>query len=76
VRSIREEDTTTMLCTECGGVVVTRIVADIRPDQGRVWFWALRCSCCERLVDAGLKPDRHSCASTGETPLRRFPFPS
>jgi hypothetical protein len=63
-----------MLCTECGGPVVTRIFADIRPDEERVWFWALRCGRCEHLVDAGLKPDSHSCASTRKDPLRKFPF--
>lgn len=48
-----------MLCTECGGAVITKVFTDIRPSQGRVWFWALRCSRCGRLADAGLRPDRH-----------------
>jgi len=62
-----------MLCTRCGGAVVTRIFADFRADQERVWFWALRCSMCGHLVDAGLKPDIHSCTSIREHSWRKFP---
>ena len=58
-----------MLCTECGGAVVTKVFTDIQPSQSRVWFWALQCSLCSRLVDAGLRPDAHSCASSREHPL-------
>jgi len=63
-----------MLCAECGGAVVTRIVADFQPDQTRVWFWALRCSQCGHLVDAGLRPDARSFASTWEHPLWKPPL--
>jgi len=49
-----------MLCPECNGAVVTRIFADFRPDQSRVWFWALRCSQCGCLIDAGLRQDSHA----------------
>lgn len=49
-----------MLCTECGGAVITKVFTDIRPDQGRVWFWALRCGRCGHLADAGLSPDTHA----------------
>jgi hypothetical protein len=63
-----------MTCTECGGVVVTRIFTDIQPDQNRLWFWALRCSQCGHLADAGLRPDTHSCTSSRERPLRKSHF--
>jgi hypothetical protein len=65
-----------MLCAECGGAVVTRIVADFRPDQRRVWFWALRCSQCGRLVDAGLRSDARALAFTRELPFRKPPLES
>ncbi len=62
-----------MICTECGGAVVTRIFTDFRPDQIRVWFWALRCSQCGHLADAGLRPDSRSCASSWTHPLWNAP---
>jgi hypothetical protein len=58
-----------MICTECGGAVVTKIFTDIRPDQNRVWFWALRCSQCGHLADAGFRPDTHSYTSSWEHPF-------
>lgn len=63
-----------MLCTECGGAVVTRIVADFRPDQSRVWFWALRCSQCDRLVDAGLRSDARALVFTWERAFWKPPM--
>ena len=63
-----------MLCTECGGTVVTRILAEIRPDQSRVWFWTLRCGQCGRLVDAGLRPDAPSGASSWVHPFSKPPL--
>ena len=65
-----------MLCTECGGAVVTRVFTEIQPNQGRVWFWALRCSQCGHLADAGLRPDSRSFASSWERPLGKSPFES
>jgi len=58
-----------MRCTKCGGVVVTKIFAEVRPDQPRVWFWALRCSRCDYLVDAGLRPEPHSYVASRILPL-------
>jgi len=63
-----------MLCTECGGAVVTKVFTDFRPNQNRVWFWALRCCQCGHLADAGLRPDSHACASSCEHPLWRAHF--
>ncbi len=63
-----------MLCTECGGTVVTRIFAEIRPEHGRMWFWALRCGQCGRLADAGLRPDTTSCPSKWIHPMWRPPL--
>ena len=58
-----------MLCTECNGAVVTKIFADFRPDQGRVWFWALRCSQCGYLIDVGLRRDSQACIPSRDHPL-------
>jgi len=58
-----------MACTECGEVIVTKIFTDIRPDQNRVWFWALRCSQCGHLADAGLRLDTHAYTPSWEHPL-------
>jgi len=63
-----------MLCTECGGAVVTKVFTDLQPNQNRVWFWALRCSQCGHLADAGLRPDSHACASSWEHPLWKAHF--
>ncbi len=60
-----------MLCTECGGAVVTKIFTDFGPNQSRVWFWALRCSHCGHLVDAGLRPDAHACIPSEDHQLRK-----
>lgn len=49
-----------MRCTECGGAVITKVFMDNRPDHSRVWFWALRCSRCGHLADAGLRRDTHA----------------
>ena len=58
-----------MLCTECGGAVVTKVFTDIRQNQSRVWFWALRCNHCGHLADAGLRPDMQSQRSSLDHPL-------
>jgi hypothetical protein len=63
-----------MRCTECGGAVVTKVFTDFRPNQNRVWFWALRCSQCEHLVDTGLRPDSHARAAAWEHPLWKSHF--
>jgi hypothetical protein len=63
-----------MLCTECGGAVITKVFTDFLPNQHRVWFWALRCNQCGHLEDAGLRPDARSCPSSGEHRLRKSQF--
>jgi uncharacterized Zn finger protein len=65
-----------MACTECGGAVVTKVFTDIQPNQSRVWFWALQCSRCGHLTDAGLRPDSHSCVSSWDRPVRKPHFES
>ena len=63
-----------MQCTKCGGAVVTKVFTDFRPNQRRVWFWALRCNQCGHLADAGLRPDTHSCVSSWDHPLWKPQF--
>jgi uncharacterized Zn finger protein len=63
-----------MSCTECGGAVITKVFTDIQPDQGRVWFWTLRCCECGHIADAGLRPDSQSFTSPLDRALRSFPF--
>ncbi len=60
-----------MVCTECGGAVATKVFTDIQPNQSRVWFWALQCSQCGHLVDAGLRPDSHSYVLSWDRPVRK-----
>ena len=54
--------------------MITRVFTDIQPTQGRVWFWALNCSRCGHIADAGLRPDFHSFASSRDRSIRYFPF--
>ncbi len=63
-----------MACTECGGAVVTKVFTDIQPNQNRVWFWALQCSRCGHLADAGLRPDSNTCVSFWDRPVRKPHF--
>lgn len=64
-----------MACTECGGAVVTKVFTDIQqPSQRRVWFWALQCSRCGHLAEAGLRPDSPSCVSSRDLPVRKSHF--
>jgi uncharacterized Zn finger protein len=63
-----------MSCTECGGAVVTRVFTEIQPNQSRVWFWALRCSRCGHIADAGLRPDSHSFVSSWDRPFGQSTF--
>ncbi|MGH7260723.1 MAG: hypothetical protein ACREI9_08595 [Nitrospiraceae bacterium] len=56
--------------------MVTKVFTDIQPNQSRVWFWALWCSQCGHLADAGLRPDSLSCVSSWDRPFEKPPFES